>query len=272
MWDRTRLYGRLLLGVFVLAGLVFDLGSNPDKAAAAELKLHSATPVHLPYPIAYPVSLTEIGGQLLEPAAADAFQAMVRAARQEGAHIVLRSGYRSHSRQSWLFFGVAAARGISLAERARVSAPPGYSEHHTGFALDLDDGQDPQPMQQSFERTRAGKWLIANAHRFCFEMSFPRDNPQGIDYGPWHWRFVGSSEAARTFALAHARFPTVADEILRQAAGVDTGNRICTGVPAGTAQTEAASNESADCRKDPECQIRLDQVAEGPRFAESAQR
>ena len=127
---------------------------------------------------------------------------MAEAARQDGVHLLLRSGYRTHDHQSRLFFGGARARGISLAERARVSAPPGFSEHHTGYAIDLDDANDPRYLRQSFDQTRAGKWLFKNARRFCFELSFPRGNPQRVIYEPWHWRFVGTEEARRVFAPA----------------------------------------------------------------------
>ncbi|NIQ94262.1 MAG: D-alanyl-D-alanine carboxypeptidase family protein, partial [Desulfuromonadales bacterium] len=48
---------------------------------------------------------------------------------------------------------------------------------HTGFAVDLDDARDPHYLRQSFDRTKAGRWLIENASRFCFELSFPRGNP-----------------------------------------------------------------------------------------------
>lgn len=268
MRGKGRVYSRLLLRICVL----LSLGIAPCAALAAELAGHAAAPVHLPYPIAYASALTEIDGQLLERRAADAFRTMQRAARQEGVRIVLRSGYRSHSRQSWLFFGIAAARGITLAERAKVSAPPGFSEHHTGYALDLDDGDDPRPLRQSFDQTRAGKWLVANAHRFCFEMSFPRDNLQGITYEPWHWRFVGSDHAERTFALAHGRYPSLAAEILRQTAGGDDRNRPCAGLPDGKAQTGTASAENPRCTNDPSCPARLEQVAEAPWIAGSAQR
>lgn len=263
MRGKSRVHSRLLLKICAILLLGFARGP----AGAADLNGHAAIPVHLPYPIAYPVALTDVGGQLLEPAAAQAFRTMARAARQEGVHIVLRSGYRSHSRQSWLFYGVAAARGIPLAERARVSAPPGYSEHHTGYALDLDDGHNPRYLRQSFERTRAGQWLIANAHRFCFEMSFPRDNPQGIAHEPWHWRFVGSAEAARTFALAHARYPSVAGEILRQAAWDEVPSPNCTALPAETVDAGAEG-----CSGGPACPDQFDRVADASQLAGSARR
>jgi len=79
-------------------------------------------------------------------------------------------------------------------------APPGFSEHQTGWVLDIGDGDDPEaddnPM---FERTRAFNWLRTNASKFHFELSFPPGNWQGVSYEPWHWRFVGTPEAQRAF-------------------------------------------------------------------------
>ena len=84
-----------------------------------------------------------------------------------------------------------------------MSAPPGYSEHSTGFALDLGDAETPQAnLQEDFEATPAFYWLQSNAHRFHFQLSFPRGNRQGVSYEPWHWRFEGSAEALRRFEAA----------------------------------------------------------------------
>jgi D-alanyl-D-alanine carboxypeptidase len=79
-------------------------------------------------------------------------------------------------------------------------APPGHSEHHTGWALDLGDADAPETdVEPSFEKTKAFSWMTENASRFDFELSFPRDNVQGVSHEPWHWRFVGSPEARRAF-------------------------------------------------------------------------
>jgi D-alanyl-D-alanine carboxypeptidase len=82
------------------------------------------------------------------------------------------------------------ARGQSLDEILRVSAPPGYSEHHSGRALDVTtDGA--RPLELEFEHTAAFQWLERNAGRFGFHMSYPRQNRYGYMYEPWHWCFRG---------------------------------------------------------------------------------
>lgn len=161
---------------------------------------------HLPYPEAPAQDLQAVtadGRVKLHRDAAQAFLAMQAAARAEGVILVPLSGFRSRQQQEELFYGVKAERGQQVAERAKVSAPPGYSEHHTGYALDVGDGQQPGThLHESFEQTAAFAWLQKRAAQFHFELSFPRHNPQGISYEPWHWRFVGTPASLELFYRA----------------------------------------------------------------------
>ncbi len=139
----------------------------------------------------------------LRKPAAQKFQAMVVAARAKGVVLVPISGFRSTASQQQLFFDVKAERGQVATKRATVSAPPGYSEHHTGYAIDIGDAAVPATnLSPKFEQTKAFKWLNANAARFSFEMSFPKNNPQGVTYEPWHWRYVGDRHSLETFYKA----------------------------------------------------------------------
>jgi D-alanyl-D-alanine carboxypeptidase len=105
--------------------------------------------------------------------------------------------------QNYLFFDVKAQRGQTAQKRAEVSAPPGYSEHHTGYAVDIGDATTPAlDLNPNFEKTAAFQWLQANATHFNFELSFPRNNLQGVNYEPWHWRFVGDRPSLETFYKA----------------------------------------------------------------------
>ena len=125
--------------------------------------------------------------QWLESNAASAWRRMQRAAARDGVTLQLVSAFRSIAYQS----GIVArklGRGQSLDEILRVNAAPGYSEHHTGRALDLTTPGFPG-LEEAFEESPAFAWLRANAHRFGFTLSYPRDNPHGIAYEPWHWRF-----------------------------------------------------------------------------------
>ncbi|HIE5651183.1 TPA: M15 family metallopeptidase, partial [Stenotrophomonas maltophilia] len=77
-------------------------------------------------------------------------------------------------------------RGLSVAEILKVNAAPGFSEHHSGHALDIGTPGDA-PAEESFERTDAFAWLQAHARGHGFHLSYPRGNPHGIVYEPWHW-------------------------------------------------------------------------------------
>lgn len=168
---------------------------------------------HFPYKEASAQELQPIsadGRIKLRKAAAVQFQAMVADARAQGVILVPISGFRAISEQNYLFFDVKAQRGQVAAERAAVSAPPGYSEHHTGYATDIGDGAVPATnLSTTFENTAAFKWLKANAARYSFELSFPKDNPQGVSYEPWHWRFVGDRDSLETFYKAKHLSPAV---------------------------------------------------------------
>ncbi|GHA69282.1 M15 family metallopeptidase [Cognatilysobacter bugurensis] len=121
----------------------------------------------------------------LDAQAARAWQRMQAAARHDGVVLEAISGYRSHDYQ----LGIVErklARGLTLDAILAVNAAPGYSEHHSGRALDIGAPGEP-PAEESFERTPAFAWLQRHAAAHGFAMSYPRDNPHGIVYEPWHW-------------------------------------------------------------------------------------
>ena len=123
----------------------------------------------------------------LHPRAARAWTHLHAAALRDGVVLEAISGYRSHDYQLGIFER-KRARGQSVEQILTVNAAPGYSEHHSGLALDIGAPDEP-PAEESFERTAAFAWLRAQAGGYGFVMSYPRDNPHGIVYEPWHWRF-----------------------------------------------------------------------------------
>ena len=127
-------------------------------------------------------------------------------AKKDGIYLVFLSGYRSINLQNEIFYSLKSFRNQEAAERARVSAPPGYSEHSTGFAIDIGDAtQRETDFETEFENTDALKWLIKNAAKFHFKLSFTKDN-KFIDYEPWHWRYEGSIEALKVFESSNRKF------------------------------------------------------------------
>ena len=165
---------------------------------------------HFPYQDADPNRLVNAGmfvrgtyerSEQLDQEASDAFQQMKAAAATQGVYLMIISGFRNISDQSVLFEKQIARRG-SESEAARSSAPPGHSEHHTGYALDIADQQSDTDLKVAFEETGAYQWLVNNAARFQFEQSFPINNKQGVNFEPWHWRYIGPPRASQVFAAA----------------------------------------------------------------------
>ncbi|WP_363796456.1 M15 family metallopeptidase [Lysobacter firmicutimachus] len=122
----------------------------------------------------------------LHPAAARAWAHLREAAQRDGIVLEAISGYRSHDYQLGIFER-KLARGQRIEQILTVNAAPGYSEHHSGLALDIGAPGEP-PAEESFETTPAFAWLREHAGGYGYVMSYPRDNPHGIVYEPWHWR------------------------------------------------------------------------------------
>lgn len=121
----------------------------------------------------------------LHPKADDSLQKMIQAANRQNIEISIVSGYRGYRYQAGLI-EKKLTRGQLLSDILEVNVPPGYSEHHTGLAVDLTT-KGQKPLEESFEKSDAFKWLTDHAANYQFYMSYPRDNTYGIVYEPWHW-------------------------------------------------------------------------------------
>ncbi|CAN5819985.1 hypothetical protein BH23ACT5_BH23ACT5_24000 [soil metagenome] len=138
--------------------------------------------------------LVSIPGGLIHPEAAAAWDLLRAAADAAGHSIRIVSGYRTYEQQRSLFLSrLTSHSDTAIDTRLRWSAPPGYSKHHTGYAVDLAvAGSD----HQNFGSTGAYRWLAAdnyhNAKRFGFIPSYPPDAaPGGPNPEPWEWLYVG---------------------------------------------------------------------------------
>ena len=180
-----------------------DLNSENGDSSPPQNTIPENILGHLPYEQSPQQELKAVTGDgriLLRKKAADKFLQMQADARRQGIILTALSGFRTVSEQEYLFFEIKAQRAQDASKRAEVSAPPGYSEHHTGYAIDIGDGNVPSTnLSTSFEQTKAFQWLQTNAPRYSFELSFPKDNLQGISYEPWHWRYVGDTHSLETF-------------------------------------------------------------------------
>lgn len=123
--------------------------------------------------------------QFLAVPAARAWTRMQRAAASDGITLQVVSAYRSVDYQCGIIERKLAS-GRCIEDILAVSAAPGYSEHHSGRALDLTS-PGFAALEEEFENSRAFAWLQDNAARFRFSLSYPRGNRHGIAYEPWHW-------------------------------------------------------------------------------------
>ena len=123
--------------------------------------------------------------QRMTAACAEHWQQMCQSAAKAGVELILVSAFRSIEHQRGIF-EKKLARGEALEDILCVNAAPGYSEHHSGRALDLGT-PGCEDLTENFEATPAFAWLCENAEGFGFRLSYPRDNAFDIAYEPWHW-------------------------------------------------------------------------------------
>ena len=123
--------------------------------------------------------------QRLTPEAARQWRAMADAADAVGIQLLIVSGFRGIEYQAALIRKKISA-GQHIDDILTVNAAPGHSEHHTGRAVDIAT-PGSRPLTEEFEATDAFRWLESRAIEFGFSMTYPRENPWGITYEPWHW-------------------------------------------------------------------------------------
>ena len=191
LFIRILLISPFLVLLFSFAGLrLIRVNTNSDQRLLG----------HLPYPDISKDKLVFIEPNIkVHIDMRESLLKMREAAKRDGVYLVFLSGYRSTNLQKDIFYSLKSIRNQIASERARVSAPPGYSEHSTGFAIDIGDYmQRETDFEVEFEDTDAFKWLQRHAAKYHFKLSFNKNNKY-IDYEPWHWRYEGSIEALKVF-------------------------------------------------------------------------
>lgn len=126
--------------------------------------------------------------------------ALFAAAKAAGSPLMVSSGYRSYSYQVSLYGSYVSAHGVTEADT--FSARPGYSEHQTGLALDVEPLDETCDVSQCFGDLPAGKWVATHAYEYGFLLRYPADKVSvtGYEYEPWHLRYVGKPLAAELHA------------------------------------------------------------------------
>jgi D-alanyl-D-alanine carboxypeptidase len=125
--------------------------------------------------------------QFMIPQAAKALHTMIAAAAHDNVTLQVVSAFRTVDYQYQLVQR-KLEKGLRMDEILKVSAAPGYSEHHSGRAVDLTT-PDYATLEESFADSAAFDWLSRHAADFGFRMSYPLGNRHGVAYEPWHWRY-----------------------------------------------------------------------------------
>ena len=110
-----------------------------------------------------------------------------------GLNLWIASGYRSYATQKRLYNNYVSSDGKEAADT--YSARPGYSEHQTGLAFDLNS------VEESFANTDEGKWVKDNCYRYGLIIRYPKgkESITGYIYEPWHLRYVGVKLATKLY-------------------------------------------------------------------------
>lgn len=126
---------------------------------------------------------------------ADALKTMNDQAKKDNITFMLASGYRSYALQVSVYGSNVKQLGISGADSQ--SARPGYSEHQTGLAADLEPVSHKCEVEDCFATTPEGQWLAAHAYEYGFVIRYQKDAQPttGYKYEPWHVRYVGTELA-----------------------------------------------------------------------------
>ena len=135
--------------------------------------------------------------QKLSIKAANSWNAMKLQAGKDGVQLDVVSAFRSVNRQVEII-QKKLDQGHSISKILKVSAAPGYSEHHSGCALDIST-PGCTPLSESFELTEAFRWLNKNAQTYSFRLSYPKGNSFGMLYEPWHWMYESSGSEFKVF-------------------------------------------------------------------------
>ena len=159
-------------------------------------------PVTLVKPDVTPTKPSVAENIYMRPEAASALEALFEGAAEAGLTLYATSGYRSYSTQKAIFDRKAAERGEQAANRS--VAKPGYSEHQTGLAMDIE-GETTlgTGLTEAFGESPEGIWVAEHCHEYGFIIRYPKDktNITGYIYEPWHIRYVGVEAATEITEL-----------------------------------------------------------------------
>jgi len=136
-----------------------------------------------------------IANQHLPKTVWQAFAKMQQAIKEDiGSRLMVESGYRSPAHQAIVFLTYLEKFDFNIKKVAVGVALPGYSQHgdpvNTAMDVINQDGVPTDEEPHLFAETKEYEWLLKNAERFNFHLSYPKDNPHGVKFEPWHWQYI----------------------------------------------------------------------------------
>lgn len=154
-----------------------------------------------------PQLITVDNEQQINSRIVDAWESWKEAASTEGHRLFFVSGYRGIELQAFYFDNTYASyinQGFSkeeaLSKTKEYLTEPGHSEHHTGLALDIVDEEwntAGRGLEEAYETQQSQQWLVATMADYGFILRYPlgKEEITGIQYEPWHFRYVGEESA-----------------------------------------------------------------------------
>lgn len=149
-----------------------------------------------------PISLSDVGEEFRSSSSTNYqihsdvlpfLEDLLEEAKDDGLSLLIQSAYRSFGTQSTLKANYTVTYGSTAANR--FSADQGYSEHQLGTTIDFTTLNSKGSLE-GFDKTPEYQWLLDNAYKFGFIISYPAGNTY-YKFEPWHWRFVGVDLARR---------------------------------------------------------------------------
>ena len=200
------------VGLGLLAVILLPAVNNPTPAKATSLAWYSIDLPDSPWvvvnkkrplnPIKYvPKDLVapQFGtldanpyGRKLRKEASTASYKLATAMYKAGkGSLIIQSAYRSYAEQKVIYDRQVKRYGLKAGED--LAARPGYSEHQTGWAMDVSARNQGCQIRVCFGQTKAGLWLAENAYKYGFVIRYPNNatSVTGYQYEPWHLRYVG---------------------------------------------------------------------------------
>ncbi|MEG2658247.1 MAG: stalk domain-containing protein [Clostridiales bacterium] len=171
-----------------------------SEATGYQMVINRTNPIPANF-IAGTGKLISVRGQQMETNAGIALQQMINGLSAANMSIQVRSGYRTDATQIYLYNRQVGRQGNNRLKAATISALPFTSEHQAGLAIDLSSNGS---LTEAFGSTKQGKWLAAHCADYGFIVRYPQSKTQitGVTWEPWHFRYVGSPEVAKSITAS----------------------------------------------------------------------